>query len=207
MKRTIGAVLLAGLLAACNTQTTQTKEVKDKSFLELFQQVDPAKITDNVFKLVGQDFTVITAGTELNYNSMTASWGGWGILFNEPATWCMLRANRYTLEFIRQENMYTMCYFDDAYKDQVMLFGSASGRNSDKMKQHTLTPVETPERGIAYKEARLIIECELEEITTVAPDDFYTVDARTFVTEAYAEAYDYHKLVFGKITGMWLRKR
>jgi flavin reductase (DIM6/NTAB) family NADH-FMN oxidoreductase RutF len=196
----------AGLLAACNTAPSKTDDVKSKSFIELFQPLDPTAMTDNVFKLVGQDFTVITAGTELNYNSMTASWGGWGILFNEPATWCLLRANRYTLEYIRQENLYTMSYFDDRYKDQVLLFGSASGRNSDKMKQHTLTVVETPEGSIAYKEARLIIECELIEITTVSPGDFYTADARLFITDAYEEAHDYHKLVFGKIAKVWVRK-
>ena len=196
----------AGLLAACNTSTPKTEDLKSKSFLDLFQPLAPAAMTDNVFKLVGQDFTVITAGTEMNYNSMTASWGGWGILFNEPTTWCILRANRYTLEFIRKENLYTMCYFDDRYKDQVMLFGSASGRNSDKMKNHTLTAVETPEGSIAYKEAKLIIECELTEITTVSPDDFYTAGGRTFITDAYAEAHDYHKLVFGKIANVWERK-
>ncbi|MDR3184981.1 MAG: flavin reductase [Prevotellaceae bacterium] len=206
MKKTMSVILLAGALAACNAPSSQIKDLRDKSFSELFTQVDPAAATGNVFKLVGQDFSVITAGTELNYNSMTASWGGWGILFNEPATWCILRANRYTLEYIRRENLYTMCYFDTAYKDQVMLFGSASGRDSDKMKQHTLTPVETPEGSIAYKEAKLIVECELLEITTVQPGDFYTADARTFITDAYAEAHDYHKLVFGKITGMWVKK-
>jgi flavin reductase (DIM6/NTAB) family NADH-FMN oxidoreductase RutF len=194
------------MLAACNTTPPKPENVKSKSFLDLFQPIAPAAMTGNVFKLVGQDFTVITAGTELNYNSMTASWGGWGVLFNEPTTWCILRANRYTLEFIRKENLYTMCYFDDQYKDQVMLFGSASGRNSDKMKNHTLTAVETPEGSIAYKEAKLIIECELTEITTVSPDDFYSADARTFITEAHAEAHDYHKLVFGKIAKAWVRK-
>jgi flavin reductase (DIM6/NTAB) family NADH-FMN oxidoreductase RutF len=196
----------AGLMAACNTSSPKTEDMKTKPFLDLFQPLAPAEMTDNVFKLVGQDFTVITAGTEINYNSMTASWGGWGILFNEPTTWCILRASRYTLEFIRKENLYTMCYFDEQYKDQVMLFGSASGRSSDKMKQHTLTPVETPEGSIAYKEAKLIIECELTEITTVNPDDFYTADGRSFITEAYEEAHDYHKLVFGKIANVWVKK-
>jgi flavin reductase (DIM6/NTAB) family NADH-FMN oxidoreductase RutF len=74
------------------------------------------------------------------------------------------------------------------------------------MKKHTLTAVETPEGSIAYKEARLIIECELIEITTVNPDDFYTADARQFITDAYEEAHDYHKLVFGKIVKVWVRK-
>jgi flavin reductase (DIM6/NTAB) family NADH-FMN oxidoreductase RutF len=206
MKKTLSTMVCAGLLAACNTAPPKTEDINSKSFLDLFQPLAPTAMTGNVFKLVGQDFTVITAGTEINYNSMTASWGGWGILFNEPTTWCILRANRYTLEFIRKENLYTMCYFDDQYKDQVMLFGSASGRNSEKMKNHTLTPVETPEGSIAYKEAKLIIECELTEITTVSPGDFYTADARTFITEAYKEANDYHKLVFGKIANVWVKK-
>jgi flavin reductase (DIM6/NTAB) family NADH-FMN oxidoreductase RutF len=200
-------MVCAGLLAACNiTPPKKTDDVKNKPFLELFRPLEPAAMTGNVFKLVGEDFTVITAGTELDYNSMTASWGGWGILFNEPATWCLLRASRYTLEYIRRENLYTMCYFDDQYKDQVLLFGSSSGRDSDKMKQHTLTAVETPEGSIAYKEARLIIECELIEITTVRPDDFYTADARQFITDAYEDAHDYHKLVFGKIARVWVRE-
>jgi flavin reductase (DIM6/NTAB) family NADH-FMN oxidoreductase RutF len=196
----------AVLSTACHTASLKTKDLKSKSFLDLFQPIAPTAMTDNVFKLVGQDFTVITAGTEINYNSMTASWGGWGVLFGKPTTWCILRANRYTLEFIRKRNLYTMCYFDEQYKDQVMLFGSASGRDSDKMKNHTLTPVETPEGSIAYKEARLIIECELTEITTVSPDDFYTADARSFITDAYEEVQDYHKLVFGKIANVWVRK-
>jgi flavin reductase (DIM6/NTAB) family NADH-FMN oxidoreductase RutF len=207
MKKILCFTLLVGLLAACaDNQTKPTVEVKDKAFSDLFRPITAVEMTGNVFKLVGQDFTVITAGTEADYNSMTASWGGWGILFEEPVTWCFLRANRYTLEYMKKSETYTMTYFDDQYKDQVMLFGTKSGRDTDKMKEHKLTPVLTPSGNMAYKEAKLIIECALGEVTSVHPDDFYAEKGRTFVEDAYEEVNDYHKLIFGKITMIWVKK-
>ncbi|MDR0766369.1 MAG: flavin reductase [Odoribacteraceae bacterium] len=214
-------ILLLGIVAGCKSPAPKSEEkaavnppaaiqkvenVKEKTFDELFVPVAPRDITGNVFRLVGEDFTVITAGTTTAYNSMTASYGGWGILFNAPSTWCFLRANRYTLECIRRERKYTMVYFDEAYRDQVMLFGSSSGRDGDKMKRHTLSAVETPAGCVAYKEAKLVIECELTSITTVHPDDYFSPEGKSFVTDAFAEANDYHKLVFGKITGTWIRR-
>ena len=118
----------------------------------------------------------------------------------------MLRANRYTLEYIRRDSVYTFCFFDPAYKEQVMLFGSESGRTGDKMKRHTLTPVQTPNGSIAYKEAAIIIECRLIHLTSLKPDDFGEAKMRSFMDDAFVDAQDYEKMTGGKITGIWLKK-
>jgi flavin reductase (DIM6/NTAB) family NADH-FMN oxidoreductase RutF len=183
------------------------EDVRSRSFQELFGAIEAKDIPGDVFTHVGSDFTVITAGNPSHYNSMVASWGGWGILFNNPTTWCFLRSNRYTLELIRKEQTYTMTYFDEAYKDDIMLFGTKSGRETDKMKESKLTSVQTPAGNMTYKEARLVLECKLFEVTTVAPDDFYTEEGRKFVIDAHAETNEYHKIVFGEITSVWLRKQ
>jgi flavin reductase (DIM6/NTAB) family NADH-FMN oxidoreductase RutF len=189
------------------SETPLTEEdMNVKTFEELFQPIEVAELTDNVFKLVGKDFTVITAGDSVSYNSMTASWGGQGILFEKPVTWCFLRASRYTLEMIKKETSYTMSYFDDKYKEQVVFFGSKSGRNTDKMKETALTHVLTPSGNSSYKEARLIFECKLTGITTVNPDDFCEQADKDFVIEGYNDAKAYHKIVFGEITNIWIRK-
>ena len=99
-----------------------------------------------------------------------------------------------------------MSYFDEDDKEDIMIFGTQSGRNSDKMKEHQLTMVQTPDGNISYKEAKLIIECKLTEVTTVSPDDFLTDEGKEFITSAHAEAKAYHKLVFGDITNVWERK-
>jgi flavin reductase (DIM6/NTAB) family NADH-FMN oxidoreductase RutF len=84
--------------------------------------------------------------------------------------------------------------------------GSKSGRDSEKMKEVELTSVQTPSGDMSFKEARLIIECKLTEITTANPNDFYSQEAKDWINEAYKEANDYRKLVFGEITHVWVKK-
>jgi flavin reductase (DIM6/NTAB) family NADH-FMN oxidoreductase RutF len=187
-------------------QNAESKNIQTMHFDELFTSISHEEITDNVFKLVGKDYTVITAGNPSHYNSMIASWGGLGILFDRPATWCFLRSSRYTLELMRREQTYTMSYFDEVYRADIMLFGRKSGRDTDKMKESKLSSVQTPAGNMTYREARLVIECKLVEVTTVSPDDFLTEEGRKFIIDAHAETNDYHKTVIGEITAVWLRK-
>ena len=166
--------------------------------------VSPEEFDENIFNLVGKDWTVITTGEEPN--SMVASWGGVGIMFNKPVTWCFLRANRYTLEKIKETGFYTMSYFPEQYKGDIMPFGTKSGRNTDKMAQTKLTPVLTPAGAPAYKEAKIIIECKLIAAPTVSKDEFYTQEGKDFLQGGYDEAKDWHKLVYGEITKIYIKK-
>ena len=180
--------------------------VTETSFEQLFKRISAEEIRDNVFTLVGKDFTVITAGKMDHYNSMTGSGGGFGLLFMKPTAWCILRADRYTLEIIQKEQTYTLSYFPDEYKKQILFLGSESGRDSEKMKEVELTSVQTPSGDMSFKEARLVIECKLTALTTANPSDYYTQETRDYINEAYKEANQYRKLVFGEITHVWVKK-
>ena len=188
-------------------ESPSREEIKNLSFSDLFTAIDVKEIPGDVFTLVSQDFAILTAGNPSHYNSMVTGWGGWGILFSKPAVFSFLRSNRYTLELMRKELKYTMTFFDDEFKEDIMKFGMSSGRDSDeKMKNTRLTAVQTLDSNMAFKEAKIIIECKLIEVTTVSPDDFYTEEGRKFIEDAYAETNAYHKMVFGEITKVWIRK-
>jgi hypothetical protein len=194
-----------------NKKTTLMKKtnyinVIEMNFDQLFNQISPEEINDNVFTLVGKDFFAITAGKLNHYNSMIGSGGGLGLLFKRPTTWCVIKADRYTLEIIQKEQTYTMSYFQDEYKKQMLFLGSKSGRDSRKMKEVELTTVQTPSGNISFKEARLIIECKLTQITTPHVDDFCLQEAKDYINEAYKEKSDYRKYVFGEITHVWGKK-
>ena len=178
------------------------------NFDQLFKQISREEICDsyNVFTLVGRDFYVITAGKEAHYNSMIGSGGGMGMLFKKPTTWCILRADRYTLELIQQEQTYTMSYFPNEQKEQMLFLGSKSGRGSEKMKEVELTSVQTPSGDMSFKEARLIIECRLTQITTPDPTDFCTQEAKDYINEVYKDPNEIRKYVFGEITRVWVKK-
>ena len=187
-------------------KTTKPINVIEINFDQLFKQISPEEINDNVFTLVGRDFFAVTAGKEEHYNSMIGSGGGLGMLFKKPTTWCLIRADRYTLELIQKEQTYTMSYFPNEYKEQILFLGSKSGRDSEKMKEVELTSIQTPSGDISFKEARLIIECKLTALTTANPNDFCTQEAKDTINEAYKEANVYRKFVFGEITHVWVKK-
>ncbi len=186
---------------------TDRINVKEMSFDQLFKQISPEEISDNVFTLVGKDFTVITAGKADHFNSMIGSGGGLGMLFMKPTTWCILRADRYTLELIQKVQTYTMSYFSNEFKERMLFLGSKSGRDSEKMKEVELTSVQTPSGDMSFKEARLILECKLTALTVANPDDFYTQETKDYINEAYQEANVYRKLAFGEITRVWMKKQ
>lgn len=180
------------------------RNIAQQRFNYQYKSVSAEDFDENIFNLVSKDWTVITAGEQPN--SMVASWGGVGIMFNKPVTWCFLRANRYTLEKIKETGIYTMCYFPEQHKGDIMAFGTKSGRNTDKMAQTKLTPVLTPGGAPAYKEAKIIIECKLIAAPTVSKDEFYTEEGKEFLQGGYDEAKDWHKLVYGEITNIYIKE-
>lgn len=191
-----------------NTGKNENKEISDfknMAFEDLFVKIEADKFDENLFSLFKNN-AVLTSGTPDDFNSMTIGFGGYGQYFDGPCTWMFLRANRYTLEYIRNSKTYTIAFFDPKYEKEVLHFGMSSGRDTDKMGTHNLNSVYTPSQNIAYKEAKVIIECDLTEITTVDPDDFYTKESHEFVVEGFNDAGDYHKLVFGKINNIWVNK-
>ena len=215
------AITLVLMLGSCNQAAQQSAgnespapetanlsraEIKTKTFDQLFKSIDVKDIPGEPFTLVSENYGILTVGNPDKFNSMITSWGGWGIQFGKPAVFHMLRSNRYTLELIREQDKYTVSFFDQKYKQDVMPFGTKSGRNSNKMAETQLTPVQTPNGRMAYKEASIILECTLQGVTTVSPDDFKNEDNRKFITDAYAETGDYHKIVFSEITNVWVRK-
>ena len=84
-----------------------------------------------------------------------------------------------------------------------MLLGTKSGRDSNKMEESALTVIETPICNMAFEEASLIIECKLTQITTPNKDDFYSDEARAYLSEAYTDPGEIRQYVFGEITSVW----
>lgn len=176
------------------------------NFDQFFKNISPEEIPDDVFTLFGKVFPVITVKTLDSCNAMVASGGGMAVHFRKPATWLIFPSNRYTLELIKKEQTYTLSFFPDSYRDQFMLLGKKSGRNSNKMKEVDLTVIETPLGNMAFEEARLIIECKLTQITTANADDFYSEEAKAYLAEAYTDPGEIRQYVFGEITRIWVRK-
>lgn len=105
----------------------------------MFHKVDPKSLNENVFSLIGDKWMLITAGSRERCNTMTASWGGLGVIWGAPAATCYIRPQRYTKEFVDREEYFTLCFFGEEYRKALSLCGGKSGRDVDKVKACGLT--------------------------------------------------------------------
>ena len=57
----------------------------------MLEKCDVKSLDQNVFSLIGEQWMLITAGTAEHCNTMTASWGGLGVLWGSDVATCYIR--------------------------------------------------------------------------------------------------------------------
>jgi len=154
----------------------------------------PSSIQENTFSLIGDEWMLVTAGDIKSFNTMTASWGGFGILWHKPVVFCFVRPQRYTYEFMERYDHFTLSFFDRKYHDALMYCGSKSGRDVDKIKATDLTPIESEKGCVYFEQAKLVIECRKIYYNDLDPDNF--IDKK-FLNEYPSK--DYHRMYIGEV--------
>ena len=114
---------------------------------------------ENAFDLIGKQWMLVTAGCEEKFNTMTASWGGIGWLWNKPVAFVFIRPERYTHEFIEANERLTLSFYGEEHRKALQLCGTKSGRATDKVAATGLTPVAPESGSMTFAEARLTLEC------------------------------------------------
>lgn len=164
-----------------------------------FVELKPTELTENIFKLIGSDWMLITAGDPSDFNTMTASWGGVGVLWNKNVCWCVIRPQRYTFEFMEKAENFTLSFFGEEQRDAFMLCGSKSGRDIDKAASTGLTPIEGGVPGTtSFAQARLVLTCRKIYFQDLNPENFIDPD----IAMNYPEN-DYHRMYIGEIVRCW----
>ena len=94
---------------------------------------DIKEFDKNIFTDLDKTWGIVTAGDKtIGCNSMTISWGGIGVLWGINVGIVYIRKSRYTYEFAKKSESFTISFLSDKYKKEKALFGSKSGRDIDK---------------------------------------------------------------------------
>ena len=107
------------------------------------KKLEVKDLKENFFEAIGKEWMLVTAGTKEKFNTMTASWGGIGWLWNKPVAFVFIRPERYTYEFVEKNDHLTLSFLGEENKKIHAVCGSKSGRNIDKVKETGLKPVFT----------------------------------------------------------------
>lgn len=130
------------------------------------KEISVEELRLNPMTLIGGEWMLVTAGNEeRGYNTMTAAWGHLGAIWDMPGhkrplptALAFVRPQRYTKEFMDREDTYTLTFFDDSWRKQLLYLGTVSGRDENKIEKAGLTP-EFGENTTWFAEAKLVLVC------------------------------------------------
>lgn len=161
-----------------------------------FKEITYEQFEHSPFKLLDKDWMLITAEKDGRVNTMTASWGGFGVMWNKSVVYIVIRPQRYTKEFIDHSSTFSLCFFDKSYKKQLGYLGSISGRDTDKIKNSALTVINAGDEGTPYfKEANMILLCKKLYAQDLKPEYFIELG----LDETFYPDQDYHTLYIAEV--------
>lgn len=156
--------------------------------------IDPKTIEKNVFSAIGKDWMLITAGDRQSCNTMTASWGGLGVLWGKDVATIYVRPQRYTYEFLEREDYFTLSFLPEEYRQALSFCGSKSGREVDKISHCGLTPAYGEGDAPYFEEAELVLVCRKLYFQDIDPARFLVPEI-----EGNYPKKDYHRMYIGEV--------
>ena len=159
-----------------------------------FREITPYELEGNLFKMIAKDWALITAEADGKANAMTISWGGFGQLWNELVAFTFVRPQRYTYGLTEASDVYSVSFYEEKYRKELGYFGSASGRDEDKIAKCGFT-VHQEDGAVCFHEARLALVCRKLYVQDLKEECF--TDPKVAL-QNYAEK-DYHRMFIGEI--------
>ncbi len=166
----------------------------------VFTKIEPTLLSENVFRLVADDWMLVTAGELSSFNTMTASWGTMGELWNKKICVCFVRPTRYTYQFMEKADFFTLCVFAEEHRSVLNYCGRVSGRDVDKMHIPGLTPRTSESGSVYFEEARLVFDCRKIYVDDLDPSHFLASE----IHDCYPKK-DYHRIYIGEIVSCLYR--
>ena len=111
------------------------------------------------FNDLDKNYALLTAGSKDDFNTMTISWGGFGTIWNKPVVTVYVKPIRYTYKFMEDNDFFTVSFYDDKYKKDLLTLGTKSGRDSDKISLTSLNPLYL-DNSVSFEEANVTLVCK-----------------------------------------------
>lgn len=167
-----------------------------------FQTIEPKAFTESPFDLIGNEWMLITAEKDGVVNTMTASWGGLGVMWNKNVSYMVIRQSRFTKEFVDAAGRFSLSFLEHKeYAKELTYLGTVSGRDEEKIQKANLN-VQYREGVPFIGEASKVLICKKLFCKTMTPDHFLTPE----LCQTFYEDQDYHDLYISEINEILVKK-
>lgn len=166
-----------------------------------FKEINLTDLQFNPFTKIGSQWMLITAGSKDGFNTMTASWGGMGVLWGKNVVTTYIRPQRYTKKFVDANDTFTLSFYGPEYKPALSICGTKSGRDCNKTEEAGLTPYFV-DGTCAFEEAELILVCKKIYEDHMPPKNFIAKEN----DEKWYPNKDYHTMYIAEITKVLVKE-
>lgn len=168
--------------------------------MHAFQTAGTEILEMNPFEKIGKEWMLVTAGNQDKANTMTASWGGVGVMWGKDVAYIVIRQTRFTKEFIDREGTFSLSFPGDKYRKEMKFLGAVSGRDEDKITESGMTIAY--HNGVPYiDEANLVLICRAMSATELKMEEM--LDAG--IESTWYGDQNYHTLYIAEITDVLVR--
>ena len=162
----------------------------------------PTELSENVIEEIGSRWMLLTAYDPAHdrINAMTARWGGMGVLWNRPVLFAFVRPQRYTYGLLNDSDECSACFLEDGHRTALQICGTKSGRDTDKIAESGLTPVELD--GVwGFQEALRVMKLKKLFVADMEKEHFLDQSLlKNYPTEDYHRVYVYEiETVYEKV--------
>lgn len=168
--------------------------------MHTFQPITPAELEASVFQMIGSDWMLVTAENEGKVNTMTASWGGLGVLWSKNVAFVFIRESRYTKEFIDNTDTFSLSFFNGSHRMELKYLGAVSGRNEDKIHNCRLTVAHHDETPY-FDEANTVLICRKMAAQPISKEFFLD----SGIDSSFYKSGDYHVMYIAEIKDIMAR--
>lgn len=164
-----------------------------------YRKIQPTQIQGNLFDRLGNEWALVTAGTTEHCNTMTVSWGTFGVMWGKNVVQVVLRPQRYTKEFVDAQKEFTLSFYDAEHKKALGYLGKVSGREENKIEKVGFVPKDFD--GVpAFEQANLVLVCKTLYTQTIDPAGFMP---DTDCDEKWYPQKDYHVVYTAEIQAVY----
>lgn len=154
-----------------------------------FREIKAEALNNCVFTDIGKKWMLISAQkNDGSINTMTASWGALGVLWNKNVFFCFVRPQRYTHEFTEESDKISISFFGEEYRDALTVCGRKSGRDCEKISLAGLTPF-SQNGNVGFEEAERIIYGKKIYAGKLDPKAFISEDIEKHYNGDYHTVY------------------
>lgn len=168
-----------------------------------FKVVKTKEASMDAFDLKNKWMLVTAAKPDGSVNTMTANWGGLGIMWNKEVAYVVIRPQRFTKEFVDEATTFTLTFFAEDYKKKALTYlGKVSGRDEDKIAKAGL-PICKDEEGVPYfAEAESVFFVKKLFVQPMVAESFLD---KEIISQWYPEG-DFHHLYIAEVCKVMIKE-